>query len=155
MSRNLRFLVSFFLILSAALIQSTNWLDFLKIKPNLVLAILLALSFFVENFWKYLTLSFLGIAVLKFMPAIDKESLYLVILFLLVFFLNKYFIPKKTFNVLFLISFATLAFYLFSDINFILLNPPLLILELIYNNLVGLGVYFTANTFYEKTKTSQ
>ncbi len=155
MSRNLRFLFSFFLILSAALIQSANWLNFLKIKPNLILTVLIALSFFVENFWKYLIFSFLGIAVLKFMPAIDKESLYLMFLFLLIFFLNKYFIPKKTFNFLFLISFATLAFYLLSDINFIFLNPSLLILELIYNNLAGLGVYFATNTFYEKTKTSQ
>ncbi|MDD5547515.1 MAG: hypothetical protein PHN74_01250 [Candidatus Pacebacteria bacterium] len=143
------------LVLIAAILQNTYLVEFYGIKPNFVLAVLLALVVFVDNFWNYLILSFLGVIILKFNPAINKESLLMLFLPILAFYSKKIMIRRSLLNIVLLIGVFTLIFYLVADASFIVKTPFLFILETIYNIFIGSAVYLIADFIYEKTKFLQ
>ncbi|TSC95491.1 MAG: hypothetical protein Athens071426_546 [Parcubacteria group bacterium Athens0714_26] len=152
MGKSFNFLISILLVLAAALIQSTDLINFYGVKPNLVLVMVAVFLFFTDNFWEYLVISLGGIAALKFVSAFEKESLVLFILLAAAYIFKKYLLHKSFIHILLLITFLTTLFYLLINFNFIILNPLIFILELVYNNFIGLAIYLSANFIYEKTK---
>lgn len=152
MSKGFNFLIGILLVLAAALIQSTDLINFYGVKPDLVLAMVAVFLFFTDNFWEYLIIFLSGITALKFVLAFEKESLILFVLFVVAYIFKKYLLHKSLIHILLLITFLTTLFYLLINFNFIILNPLIFILELVYNNFIGLVIYLSANFIYEKTK---
>lgn len=152
MGKGFNFLIGILFMLAAALIQSTDLINFYGVKPNLVLVIVAVFLFFTDNFFEYLIISLSGIAALKFVSALEKESVVLFILLAVAYIFKKYLLHKSLIHILLLITFLTALFYFLIDFNFIILNPLIFILELVYNNFIGLALYLSANFIYEKTR---
>jgi hypothetical protein len=73
-----QFIVSLLLVAALALIQLTNWFSAANLKPNLILALLAALTLFEPNWLKRSIFIFTAVFLLKFSPTLNWLDLILI-----------------------------------------------------------------------------
>lgn len=106
-----------------------------NIKPNLALLVIIAASFFLNNFWERFLLVALAVLILKFSPGFTKEILFFFLIGATAVMVKDY-LPWNTFlSNLILITLATFIFYLLLAPSLILSN--IFIKELFLNLILG------------------
>src|SRR3989344_419225 len=138
------------LVVVAAFLQGANFYIF-GVKPNWVLAVFVALAF-AADFWFYLLLDFVALIILRFQPAFSWELGALAIIIFLVFLAARHSLWKESVNFLVLIFAAPILFYLLVNPTFLYLQPGVFLLELFYNLLLGLTVFFILENYASKAR---
>ncbi len=129
------------LVALAGFLQNTNLLNIGGVKPNIALAVLVTLAFFISTASVFLVLVVLALIALWFEPVVTLELIIFALLALGAFFLSQR-LPGKSFvNNLILIGLLTLVFYLIADYRFIVGDPLTVLGEMVYNIILG-GVLF-------------
>jgi hypothetical protein len=144
------FFIALFVLLIAATLQSGELITFLGVKPNLVLVLLAAFSFFIPRFFPYALLSLFGATVLSFAPGVSWEAGALLLVTLFFFYVRDRFLSAGLLASILFSVFGTIAFYL-------LISPPVLyhevtviMKELFYNAALGALFFSLTGFFYEK-----
>ena len=106
---------AFILVAAAGLIQNTDTLNAFGIKPNLALAVLVALAFFITTLFVYSALVLTAVAFLRFEGGFELSTLVFAIVAFLVFWLCEKLPGKNFINNILSIGLATLVFYLAAD----------------------------------------
>ena len=109
------------------------------VKPNLALATIIAISFFVANIWEGFLLVTLVALILKFTPGFAKEILVFTLLGIGAIFIKNYLPWQNFLSNLFLIAVATFIFYLSLTPKFIL--SAIFAKELFLNIIAGILVF--------------
>ncbi|MEK7192355.1 MAG: hypothetical protein AAB646_02485 [Patescibacteria group bacterium] len=136
-----RVLISFTIIVLAGILQNSNFLNVLGIKPNLLLVALISLSFVINFFTNYLVFLLIGLFFLRFTMAPELEIFVFTVLSLAAFFLAKRLPWLWAANSIALIFSSTLIFYLLLKPSFIYNHFSVFIGEAIYNSLLGILVF--------------
>ena len=144
-----RFFIFVLLVVVFAFLQGED-IIFFKVKPNLVLAALVAFSFLIPDFISYLLLVLIGITVLKFQPGFSLDTLFLGIITTLHWFLMKFMSGRESVNLLIAVTMVTLVFYLVLQPSFIYQQPIILITEIFYNIAVA---FFLRYFFKDESRT--
>lgn len=120
------------LVLAAALFQATDFFSLLGVKPNLALAVLISLAFFVKD-WRFYAIIVLAAAfILKPVPGWDWDAAIMPTSVFAAYFIKNFFPWQPWLN----------NFVLLVGITFILgFSGGALIYELFYNLTLG-GVFF-------------
>jgi hypothetical protein len=121
------------LVILVGILQSTTVLNLYGIKPNLLLIVLIAASFFVSDTLIYLSLVFLGMIMLSFKGGFELEQLVLGILSIASFFAGQRLHWQPFLMNLFFIGIGTIIFYFMISPAFIFNNSLLVSGEVIYN----------------------
>ncbi len=122
------------------ILQNTELVTIFGVKPNLVLAFLIALAFSLRDFWRYLAVLLTAVLFLQYQHSFDLGVVLLAAIALAIFLFTERF-PARTFvNVAIAVSGGTLAFYALVQFPFLLREPLTVFLELVYN-VVG-GIFF-------------
>ena len=138
------------LVLTAAWIQGANFYIF-GVKPNWVLAVFLALAF-VADFWFYLLMELAALIILRFQPAFSWELGVLALVIFLVFMAARHLPWKESVNFLVLSCAAPTLFYLLVNPTFLYSHPSVFLLELFYNLLLGLTIFFILENYAPKSR---
>ncbi len=139
------------LLLLAGLLQNTEALSFFGIKPNLLLAMTIAASFFVSEMALYLFLVVAAVFLLKFSGGVELESLVFALAAVSAAWLGGRLHWRPDFNNLVLVAGGTLLFYLIADASYLVASWPQVLLELVYNLAVGMVLF---KSFERWLKTS-
>lgn len=131
-----------------ALVQSTGIVRVFGIQPNLLFAGLVVAALFVPTFIHYLPVVAIGILALRFSLLFGKEFIILGILALLAFFVIQRLPGKAWVNVILLIAMGTMILYFLTDSSFITEHPATVFLEVAYNSMVGIVLFFAARRFF-------
>ena len=116
--------------------QTTSWVIFFGVRPNLVLILLTTLSFFVGHWLLFLAAAiFAGLVI--FSASSFWPALVLVVLGLSAFWLGHRLPGRPFFNNSFIIILSTLIFYGVINPDFLSLNPMLVVLEASLNVFLG------------------
>lgn len=129
--------------------QQLGGLDFFGVRTNIVLAALLAFSFCLEDRLQYLLLVFLAALSIRFHSLFSYETLVLVVIALVFFWLRTTrFEPKPALLFIFVII-ATFVFYILLDPTFIWYGFIRVFLESLYNSILAF-IIFQAVGWYAK-----
>lgn len=120
------------ILILAGLLQQTQFLLVLGVKPNLALVVVLSLVYFIKDRWFFILLSIIG-ALLTMMAPGFSMALIISIAFPIFFYLIKNLIPWQP-------LFSTLIFIFITTI--ILDYPNVFLAEIIYNISLGFVLYF-------------
>lgn len=124
----------------AGLLQGTEAVRLWGLKPNLVLALLVAASFFVARLPEYLVLVAVGLSALRFSNLFSPELLAVAASSLLAFLAGARLPGKPWVNNLALIAAGQLLFYALAARGFF--GAPLTMLqEFVYNGVVGAAAF--------------
>lgn len=143
------FITGIVLVFLGGLLQNTEFITLYGVKMNLVLVLLLTFGFFINNPWHYLILALEGTLLLKVSPGLDTQTLVLLVLIFLAFWLRKYLAWQPIISNVFLIAVATTLFHLLIDFNFLIYNTPTILLEVLYNIIGGLILYLILEKTHE------
>src|SRR3989338_165368 len=138
------------LVVVAAFLQGVNFYIF-GVKPNWALAVFLALAF-VADFWFYLVMEFSALIVLRFQPAFSWELGALAVIIFLVFIAARQLPWKESINFLFLTFASPTLFYLLVNPKFLYFQIGIFLIELFYNLLLGLTVFFILKNYAPKSR---
>jgi hypothetical protein len=126
-------------ILALASVQSAGFISIASVKVNLILALLVTLSFFIEGLGSYLLLLLFGSFIISTKPGLSQEFTALFIAGLVALFLRKkFFSPSLATNAI-AILLANFAFYLILSPSFI--ANPVFFIELGLNEITG-AIFF-------------
>lgn len=134
-------LMAVLLVSAAGFFQNSNLLNFLNIKPNLSLVVLITLTFFFSDFRYYLIPVFLAGVFLRFQPGLEAETIIFTALVLLAFLVREKLPGKIFFANIFLIAAATLIFSLVSNFSFFTRETITILGEMIYNVILGMFIF--------------
>ena len=146
---------AFILVAAAGLIQNTDTLNAFGIKPNLALAVLVALAFFITTLFVYSALVLTAVAFLRFEGGFELSTLVFAIVAFLVFWLCEKLPGKNFINNILSIGLATLVFYLAADPAFFINDTISVIKEGVYNIISGSAVFALASAFVYGKKRAQ
>ncbi len=137
-------------LLAAASIQ-IYWPIFLDgARINLVLALLIAFSFFTEDTALYALAVFFGGWFLRFESGISAEILIITILTFLVFWLRHRLVWPGIITAILAIVFSTVVFYLLIAPNFLYDNWGTTFYEILGNIMTGVIAYEILKFIYER-----
>lgn len=136
-----KYFLTFLLLVVTGLLQNTNLLTFYQIKPNLMLVFLIASSFFIPSLFIYLGLVLLSGILAGFRNGLELERIVLGLLGIWSFSLGRFLGWKLIYNNFFLIGISTPTFYLLTNPAFILSNWSIVLVELVYNLILGAVVF--------------
>ncbi|MDP2696436.1 MAG: hypothetical protein Q8O87_04300 [bacterium] len=125
------------LIVSASMIQSTNFLVVGGAKPNLVLAALAVLAILNWPLIEYLTWMLVAAILLKFSPILSWISVVFLITAVKMFFINRFLPWSRYLSGIVVIISGTAVFYILGAPIFLYHQWPTVLLELVYNVVVG------------------
>ena len=132
-----KFFILVLLVIAVGLAQSAGFLNILNVKPNALLALLIAASFFVENAGLYLFLVLLADAFLKSHTVLEPELLIFSGLAVAGYWLGRHLRWWPVLNNLILVAASTVLFYLIAGPGFILASWNIVLGEVIYNMVLG------------------
>lgn len=135
------FIIAVFAVIGASLIQNTDLLNFFNIKPNLTLAVLITISFFMADWIGYLILVLLAGIFLRFQTGFDLINFAFAFIVLTLFSLVRKLPGQGLVNNIFLVFLGTVALYLIADFNFLYYYPITVLKELIYNIILGTAIF--------------
>lgn len=135
------------LVAVAALLQQIPGFGIGGVRPNLVLIVVLALSFVTRGFLEYLIL--LAAAAVFINPGLKVTGAFLAVV-LIAYFFSKLLPWRALLSYLFLLALSTTGFYLLTAVSFIRKSPSLFFQELFYNLVIGGLFFIILSRFYEK-----
>ena len=135
------FFVLLLIVLSAVLLQNTGFLNVYGVKPNLVMAVLISISFFAADLASYIFLAVAALVGLKFRAGFEIESLIIIGLSRASFVMGRRLQWKPFINNAVLIGVGTILFYLLAAPGFIASNLPMVLGELVYNVILGTIIF--------------
>lgn len=136
-----RMTIMFLVVGLAALFQVSPVFELDGLRPNLVLAALVAFSFFLRESVAYLTAVFLALIVLRFRPEAELTALAMTLVAIAAFFAHNL-IPGKPFiNNIIIVALGTPLFYLIAESSFLLSGTITVLQEMVYNVFMG-AVFF-------------
>lgn len=136
-----RFLLVSLLILSSGLVQNTGLFSIFGIKPNLLLAVLIAGSFFIDSLPVFWVLLLESVIFLRFESGFQLELLVWVALLCAAYFAERAFPWRRSVNNLVLIATVTALFYLITDIDYLVGVPLAVLGEVFYTSIFGVLFY--------------
>lgn len=142
-----QFLIALVLVIIAGIFQGTSLFDIGGIKPNFIIAVLITLSFFIADWFAYLSLVLVAVFFLRFHPGPESIDFILTALALAVFGLGKLIPGKTIFSIIFLIAIATPTLYFIGDLDFFQSNFLTVFQEMFYNIILGLFILFIGEHF--------
>lgn len=131
----------------AGFLQNTNLVNLGDIKPNLTLVVLIALSFFMTNFFYYLILVLVAGIFLKFEAVFELNNLAFTLILFAVYWLERKLPGRPFLNNVLLIAVSTLVFYALVDFTFLNSYPLTVFKEMVYNIILGILVFFISRRF--------
>ena len=134
---NPKLIAAILIFVLAGLFQNTGFFSIFGIKPNLLLAALVALSFFVKDILVYSSFILAAVILLFFQSGIMAEQLVLALIGLAAFPVGRRLPGSPLFNNLLMVGAGTILFYLFVAPSFLISAWPAVIGELVYNLLWG------------------
>ncbi|PIR88619.1 MAG: hypothetical protein COU09_01390 [Candidatus Harrisonbacteria bacterium CG10_big_fil_rev_8_21_14_0_10_44_23] len=129
------FLILFVAVLLLASLQRAPGFSFFGIVPGLLIAFLIPLSFFIEDFYQYFALIIFGSALAQPRAGINLISFVILGTFLVSWWVRRKFLVQSLYSNFLAITFATLLVYLFIAPSFIL--SWAFLLELLYNEVIA------------------
>ena len=137
---------------AAGFFQNTNLVNVGDVKPNLTLVVLIALSFFMTNFFYYLFLVLVAGIFLKFEAAFELNNLIFTFIIFAVYWLERKLPGRPFLNNIMLIAVSTLIFYALADFAFLNSYPLTVFKEVVYNIILGILVFLISrrSLFHEK-----
>ena len=145
-------LLAVFLIVMAGFLQNTNLINIAGIKPNLTLAILSTLAFFVTESAYYLLLVLIAVWFLRFESGLEFATSVFALVLLLVFWVRNFLPGKPFFNNLLLIALSTLLFNLVIDFKFFGGDFFTVLIEMLYNIILGGLAFFALSRLFKDEK---
>lgn len=137
-----RFLIFALLVVALAFIQS-NPLFIFGVKPNLVLAGLLALAFLAPSFLYYVFLVLIAVVVLRWRPVIwEPAVLATAALGLGCWWIRRWLTARDSLNLLGMSLAATVIFYIIVDPSFAYRAWISVLAEAIYNSAAALILFY-------------
>lgn len=146
-----RFILATSLIVILGLLQNTDLLMIAGVKPNLLLAALIAIAFFVEDVWLFSFFILLSDILLKVRGFLVPEILVFTLLAMTAAWAAARWHTQPILNNAFLIAIFTVLFYVLTSPSYLVAHFGLLVIELIYNLVIGVIVF---NLFNQCLKTS-
>ncbi|MEK7554615.1 MAG: hypothetical protein AAB518_01355 [Patescibacteria group bacterium] len=139
-----RFAAGALLVLLAGIIQSSGIAAVGGVRPNILLVLLLTLVFFFREWKSYAAL--IAIATIFSKTEIGFSSPYIVIAIIsaCVFLVKPHFPGHRFFNVILAVIAGTIITYVITDLKFLGNDPFTVMIEVVYNVLVGIVVYLLA-----------
>ena len=128
------------LIILAVSLQGQEIFIWFGVKPNLILAVLIASALVLDFSW-YLTLLVIGSLGIEFYPGIGRLTVSMLIAGALIFWLRKRFLAGGAVALLILSIIGTSAVYLILNPSFIFEHFSIFIIEAIYNLIVSVLVF--------------
>lgn len=152
--RTKRLIVAVILILVAGVLQNTSLLELGGVRPNVALAVLITLTIFINETLSYLVLVLLAGILLRFESGFELVNLVFAGVALLVFFLHRRLPGRAFLSNLILIALGTLIFHSLADWRFVLLEPLTVFGEMVYNIILGAGLFLLSQRFigYERPR---
>lgn len=144
-----RLIVQLALITLAAFLQSVSWLSLAGVKINLVLVILLAQAFLIDDWKEYLLLVLVSVLFLR-TEKLDWAMMILAGITISAYLMKKILPWQSLVSYLIFVLSATFIFYGLMDWRFIKDNPNLFLKELFYNLLFGGFLYSVLAKFHEE-----
>lgn len=127
-----------FLVSLAVIIQSSHFLDFWGVNPNLILLFVFLPLILEKEFSRALILIFITLVLtVVFLPYWPKEILILAGLAFGGLFLRKFLTGQEFLDFCIFIVGSTLIFYLIANFHFLLNYPLTVIAEIFYNFILG------------------
>ncbi len=136
-----KFVLALTLIVVSGLIQNTGFFLAFGIKPNLLLAVLVAASFFMESFAAYLGLLAGALFFLRFESGFRPELLAFAVLAVSVFLVNRLLPWRQSVNNLVLAALFVILFYALADISYLWTNLAAVVGEIIYTSIFSILFY--------------
>jgi len=130
------------LVIIASVLQRAPNLLWFGIRPNITLALLVALSFFIDDFYLFLGLSLIASALVNPASGFSLEEIVSVLVLIAAFFLRARLPFGPATSALLLAAGATFAFYLAVQISFITSDFIAVFFEMLYNALLAAFIYF-------------
>ena len=134
----------------AGFLQGTEAVRFFGLKPNLVLAFLIAASFVVGRVSRYLLLVAVGLSALRFTSPFALELALVGAIALLAFVLRVRLPGQAWVNNLTLLVLGTLLFYAVVDRAMLLGEPATVAGEVVYNGCVGTIAFFLLRRLFPR-----
>ncbi|MDO8466902.1 MAG: hypothetical protein Q7S83_02050 [bacterium] len=125
----------------AGLLQNTGLFSVLGIKPNLLLAVLVAASFFVTSFPVFIFLVVESILFLRFESGFQLDLLIWVFLLAIFYFIGRVLPWRQSVNNLALAASAIIIFYLIADFGYLIGAPLAVGMEIFYTSIFSLLFY--------------
>lgn len=136
-----KLIILFLLVAALGILQNTDILNVYGVKPNLILAFLIATSFFLDSIPLFLLLVIVSAVFLRFSGGWEWELLVLAVLVVFAAWTGRIIAWRPVFSVAFLIGIGTMLFYLAVGRQFLLAAWPTVLGEMGYNAILGVLVY--------------
>ncbi len=136
-----KFLLAIALVVFAGLIQNTGLFLIFGIRPNLLLALLVACSFFMESFAAYLGVLLGAIFFLRFESGFRPELLIFAVLAVSVFLVGRLLPWRQSVNNLVLTVIFVVLFYALADISYLWTGALAVAGEIVYTSIFGILFY--------------
>jgi hypothetical protein len=146
----LQFIVNFLIIVFGALIQITNVAFISTLKPNIVLACLVAISVFQKDWIGRSILILMAEIILTFQPTFGWMDLVLISTFALTMALVDFLPWKKIINIILAVIFGTTILNITLHFSFMLFLK-----EAIMNTILAILVFWLIELIYAKTSTQK
>lgn len=140
------------LVLVAGLLQNSGFFSVFGIQPNLLWAVLVAASFFIESFPAYLLLLATSIVLLRFESGFRPELLVFGFLAVSVFLTNRRLPWRRSVNNLALISVGVVLFYAIVDAAYLFGNLLPVAVEIVFTAIFGILFYDLFRQFGDNEK---
>ena len=141
-------ILAVFLVAALGMLQNTNFLNIAGVKPNLSLVLLIALSFFIRNFFVYLILVLVAGIFLRFEAAFEPANLVFTLLVVAVYLLERKLPGRQFLNSLLLTALGTFIFYAVIDFSFFASYLFTIFEEMLYNIILGVLLFFISKRFF-------
>lgn len=123
-------------------------------KINFTLSLMVAMAFFVQNFFHYAVFLLIAGFWLRFWPGFNREVFSLSVVLSLAFWIRTRLIFPGGFTAALLGFFSTLAFYVLVDPVFVYDRASLALLEGVLNSAMSFVFFEAINFFHEKKARS-
>ncbi len=144
----IKILIWLFFVSLAIFLQSNQFLSFRGVNPNLILLLVFLPLILEKEFLRALLLIFTALVLtVVFLPYWPKEILILGGLALAGLFLRKFLTGNELGDFLILIFSGTLGFYLIKAPSYLIADFISVVVELIYNIILGIFLVFFNNQF--------
>lgn len=146
------FIASVIIVLISATLASGHFLGIGGIRPNITLAVLIALCFFIDNLFFYSFLVIFGCIGIRFAPGISIEAVAFALVAMAAFFIKERFVWRSVFGVGILIFLGTFGIYALVQPTFIYQHFWIVIFEAVYNIVLGLAFFQLISLYVKKTR---
>lgn len=145
-----KFLAIAAILISIGLVQATDLLKVFGVKPNVLLVMMMALSFFALSFLDYSAFILIATVLAGFESGLAIEQLAIAGVSLGAFLAAPKIHWHPFFTNLAFVFFGTLIFYFLSEAPFIITSAKILALELIYNLLFGILLFQIVKDIFKR-----